>query len=253
MGIDFADLTDRQKYLVEARLRANEDPELGRYSLGQIARMKANPGLMSEMPERFRIMDFVKVKFDMALGHQSQEGGWDIDTMPIADFGNVNAAGALTVRSGFNSFPLVNPAHVIGSIDPEPFELTTLAAVTGDRQIGTSAGTIVLLLGCYLVHITGAAAVYQPVTTVYNVRVISTNLAVGGAFTTLATLNVSAAANFVDQVPIVATTGRTVSITGTTLAGIAGLFNGDSLFGECVMGGAVNHQGAILYGMLELA
>jgi hypothetical protein len=251
VSIDFEALTDRQKFLVEARLRANEDPELARYSLGQIARMKT--GVLSERPERNPIMDFVKVKFDMALGHQSQEGGWDVDTMPIADFGNINAAGALTIRAGFNTFPLVNPAHVIGSLDPEPFELSTLTAVSGDRQIGTSSGTIVLLLGAYCVHITGAAAVYQPATTTFNVRVLSSALAVGGAFTTLATLAVNTAANFVDQVPITATAGRTISITGTTLAGIAGLFNGDSVFGELVMAGAVNHQGAILYGMLELA
>jgi hypothetical protein len=252
MGIDFADLTDRQKCLVEARLRANQDPELARYSLGQIARMKSG-GVFSEYPERAPIMAFVKARFDVALGHASLESGWDIDTMPIADWGNVNAAGALTVRAGFNSFPLVNPAHVIGSIDPEPYELSTLTAITGDRQVGTSSAGIVVLLGAYCVHITGAAAVYQPAGTTLNIRVISSNAAVGGAFTTLATLNVTTAANFVDVVPITATTGRTISITGTSLTNIAAIYNGDSVFGELVMTGAVNHQGALLYAMLEVA
>jgi hypothetical protein len=251
VSVDFDSLTDRQKWLVEARLRASEDPYLRNYSLKQIVQMKAG-GIWSMIPERYQVMDFVKVKFDMALGHV-YEGGWDIDTMPIADFGNVNAAGALTVRAGFNTLPLLNPAHPIGSLDPEPFELSTITAANGDRQIGSSSNPIVLLLGAYIVHIASGGTVYQPVTTVFNVRVFNSVTTVGGGFTTEATLNVSAAVNFVDNVPISATTGRSISITGSLITNIAACFNGDSWIGECVMAGAVNHQGSVLYGMLELA
>lgn len=251
MGISFETLSDRQKYLVEARLRANEDPELARMPLKNIARAGLS---WITPPERYAIMNFVKAKFDIALGRDGAESGWDIDTMPIADFGNVNVAGAATIRTGFNTFPLVNPAHAIGSLDPEPFELATLAAVSGDRQVGTSQSNIVLLLGAYAVHITGGAAVYQPAASTFNIRVVSTNGAVGGAFTTLATLVLNTATNFVDVIPINAPSARQISITGAApLATIAALFNGDSTFCELVAGGALNVQANLLYAMLEVA
>lgn len=239
MSIDFEFLTERQKKAVLARVGANH---LGLHK----------PLAWITPPERYAIYDFVKAKFDIASG-RIIESGWDIDTMPIVDFGNVNAAGALTIRGGFNTFPLTNPAHVIGSVDPEPFELSTITAINGDRQIGTSTAPIVLMLGAYCVHITGAGAVYNPTTTTLNIRVISASGATAGAFTTLATLNVSTATNFVDVVPITATTGRNVSITGTNLTNIAAIFNGDSVFGEAVMAGAANHQSNLFYSMLELA
>jgi hypothetical protein len=241
-NIPFEALSDRQKRMIEMRLRVNEDPELARLPLNWIARDRRGYALYKD-------------KWAFMNGWMNRESAWDIDCMPIADFGNVNAAGALTIRSGFNTFPLTNPAHLVGSLDPEPFEApyTTLTAITGDRQVGTSTTNLVVLLGCYVVHITGAGAVYQPATTTFNLRVISASGATGGAFTTLATLVVNTAANFVDVVPVVATTGRTITITGfTPNTAIAGIYVGDSLFGEMVMGAAVNHQGSILYAMLEL-
>jgi hypothetical protein len=224
MNIEFADLTDLQKRAVEARLRANEDPELRHRPLSWIGRDRRGYGL-------------VKTKFQMALGLDSREAGWLLDNMPTADFGGITAAA--TQRELLTSFPLFNPAHPIGSVDPEPFELSTLTAVTGDRQIGTSTAHVAILLGCYIVHISAAAGVFQPAATTVNIRVISSNGATAGAFTTLATLVVNTAANFVDQIPITATTGRVISITGSVLAGITGLFNGDSLFAELVAGASL--------------
>jgi hypothetical protein len=235
VSIDFNSLTDRQKRLVEVRLAANEDEQFKNWPLQWIARDR-------------RGYAFVKSRFQMSLGLQGRESGWTIDNATVADFGNI--PGAATVRAGLTTFPLSNPMHVLGSLDPEPFELSTLTAITGDRQVGTSSQPIALLMGCFIVHVTAAGAVYQPAATTINIRVISTNAAVGGAFTTLATLVVNTAANFVDVIPITATTGRTVSITGTSLTNIAGLFNGDSLFAELVAGAATGTN--LIYSMAEL-
>jgi hypothetical protein len=224
MNIDFESLNDLQKRAVEARLRANEDPELRHRPLAWVAKDRRGYAL-------------VKTKFQTALGLDSREAGWLLDNMPTADFGGMTAAA--TQRELLTNFPLFNPSHVIGSIDPEPFELSTLTAVTGDRQVGTSSGHIAILLGCYITHITAAAGVFQPAATTVNIRVISSNGATAGAFTTLATLVVNTATNFVDQIPITATTGRIISITGTTVSGVAGLFNGDSLFAELVAGASL--------------
>ncbi len=224
MGIDFAALTDRQKYLVEARLRANEDPELARFPLSWIAKDRRGYG-------------FVKTRFQSSLGLDSAQAGWTLDNVATADFGGITAAA--TQRQLLTAFPLFNPTHPLGSLDPEPFELATLTAVSGDRQIGTSAAHVAILLGCYCIHVTAAGGVFQPAATTANVRVVSSSAATAGAFTTQATLVVNTAANFVDQMPIVATTGRTVSLTGSVQAGFAGLFNGDSLFAELVAGAAI--------------
>ena len=242
-GLDWGALTDRQKRRLEARLRANEDEQFRNWPLQWIAKDRRGYALYKD-------------RWAEALGLVSGEGAWDVDCMPVADFGNINAAGALTVRAGFNVIPLVNPAMtVLKSPDPEPFQKPggTLLAASGDRQIGTGSQPMFVLIGAYCYHATGAAGVYQPVTTVLNIRVQSSALAVGGAFTTLATLNVSAATNFIDVVPIVGTTGRFISIDGGANAAAAAIFNGDAMFAELVMGGAVNHQGSILYAMLELA
>lgn len=201
----------------------------------------------------------IRARFEISRGDRGLASGWDIDTVPIADFGNVNAAGALTVRSGFNSFPLVNPVHTTGILgqdtDLEPFENPngTLAATNASRVAGSSVNTLAVLVGVYVIHITSGAAVYQPAGTTFNARVISTALAVGAGFQTLATLNVATAANFVDQAPIAAPTERQLATpSGTLLSTVSGVYNGDSHFGELVMTGAVNHQGAILYAELEV-
>lgn len=196
----------------------------------------------------------IKARWEISSGLLGKESGWDIDTMPIADFGNVNLAAAGTVRSGFNYFPLVNPAHIIKSPDNMPFENPggTLAAASGDRQIGSSTQPMALLVGAYLVHVTAAGAVYQPAGTTVNVRVVNSVNAVAGALTTLATINAATAANFADVMPIVAPAGRTFSPEGLPNAAAATIYNGDALFAEIVTTGALNVQGNILYIMLEI-
>jgi hypothetical protein len=235
MAIDISTLTDRQKRLVELRLAANEDEQFRNWPLKWIGQDR-------------RGYAFVKSRFQNSLGLFGRESGWTIDNAATADFGNI--AGAATVRVGLTVFPLSNPMHVLGSLDPEPFELSTLTATSGDRQIGSSSQAIALLMGCFLVHATAGGAVFQPAATTLNIRVLNAVTTVGGGFTTLATLVVNTAANFIDAVPITATTGRIVSITGTTASGIAALFNGDALFAELVAGAATATN--LIYAMAEI-
>lgn len=239
MSIPFESLTDNQKRAIEARLRVNEDPELARFPLTWIGRDRRGYGL-------------VKTRFQTSVGLMGREAGWVIDNVPAVDYSQITTAGANTYRTLFTTFPLFNPAHVLGSLDPEPFEQSTLTAVSGDRQVGTSSQQIAVLLGVYLIHITSAGAVYNPAATTLNVRVFSSSAATGGGFTTQATINAATASNFVDQVPISATTGRTISITGTSLTNIAGLFNGDTLIGELVVGGALTVVSNVLAAMAEI-
>lgn len=238
-NVTFESLTDRQKRGVEARSFFNEDPEFRHRPLAWIGRDRRGSAL-------------VKSRFSQSMGLFGRESGWMIDNFPTVDFSQINAAGALTVRTGITSFPLFNPAHVIGSVDPLPYEQAVLAAASGDRQVGSSQAAVALLLGVYLVHITSAGAVYNPATTTLNIRVVNTVTTVAGAFTTQGTLNVATAANMVDSVPISSTTGRQVSLTGSNLTNIAALFNGDSLFAELVLGGATNIQANILYAVAEI-
>lgn len=191
----------------------------------------------------------IKARYEISAGLMGKESGWDIDTIPIVDFGNVNLAGAGTIRTGFDTFPLVNPAQaVVQSPDPLPYQLSTLAATNASRVAGSSTNPLALLVGVYLVRITSGAAVYQPVTTTINVRVISTVTTVGGAFTTLATFNASAGTNFVESIAIAAPSERQVATpTGTLLATVSGMYNGDSMFAELVAAGALNVQGNLLY------
>lgn len=239
MNVTFESLTDRQKRGVEARQFFNEDAEFRHQPLSWIGRDRRGSAL-------------VKSRFSQSMGLFGRESGWMIDNFPTVDWSQINAAGAVTFRSGITSFPSFNPAHVLGSVDPMPYEQGVLTAASGDRQIGSSAQAIALLLGVYIVHITSGGAVYNPATTTLNVRVVNTVTTVAGAFTTQATINVATAANMVDSVPIASTTGRQVSLTGTNLTNIAALFNGDSLFAELVLGGATNIQGNILYAVAEI-
>ena len=196
----------------------------------------------------------IKARYEISSGLQGKESGWDIDTIPIADFGNVNLAAAGTIRTGVNTFPLVNPTHTVqSSPDPLPYELSTLAAASGGRVAGSSTNPLAILVGVYLVRITSAAAVYLPVTTTINVRVVSTVSAVGGAFTTVATFNASAGTNFVESIAIASPAERQVATpTGTLLTTAAGVFNGDSTFVELVAAAALNVQSNLLYVELEV-
>lgn len=238
-GAKWSELTDLQKRRLEARLRCNEDEQFRHMPLSWIAKDRRGYGLYKD-------------RWAEALGLLGAKGGWDIDCMPVADFGNVTAAA--TVRTGFNIFPLINPAtSVLRSPDPMPFQEPggTLLAVNGDRQIGSGYQPVCILIGAYVVHVTAAAAVFQPAATTLNIRVQNSVTTVGGAFTTLATLAINAAVNFIDQVPIVGTTGRFVSQDGGANAAAAALFNGDTVFAELVAGAAI--QTNLLYAMLELA
>jgi hypothetical protein len=224
---------------LEARLRANEDEQFRHMPLTWIARDR-------------RGYNLYKDRWAEALGLLGAKGGWDIDCMPVADFGNITAAA--TVRTGFNILPLVNPAtSVLRSPDPEPFQEPggTLTAVNGDRQIGSGYQPLAILIGAYVVHATAAGAVFQPAATTINIRVMNAVTTVAGAFTTLATLVINTAVNFIDQIPVIGTTGRFVSQDGGANAAAAALFNGDTVFGELVAGAAI--QTNLLYAMLELA
>lgn len=199
----------------------------------------------------------IKARFEISSGLMGKESGWDIDTIPVADFGNVNLAAPGTIRTGFSTFPLVNPAQVVvQSPDPLPFQLSTLAATNASRVAGSSTNPLALLVGCYLVHITSAGAVYQPTaTTTMNIRTISAVTTTGAGFTTLATIVATTAANFVDSLTIAAPTERQVATpTGTLLTTSSGIFNGDSLFAELAftVGASLNVQGNLLYLELEV-
>jgi hypothetical protein len=200
----------------------------------------------------------IKARYEISAGLMGRESGWDIDTIPIADFGNVNAAGALTIRAGVNCFPLVNNAPtVVSSPDPEPYQLSTTAALNASRAAGTSTNPLAILIGVYVVHATIAAppTVYQPAGTTMNLKVLSAAGTVTTTATppTLATLNVATATNFIDAPAITAPTERQIATpTGTLLTTASGVYNGDAMFVEMVMTGAVNHQGALLYVELEI-
>lgn len=200
----------------------------------------------------------IKARYEITAGFMGKESGWDIDTIPIADFGNVNVAGATTIRAGMNTFPLVNAAQsVVSSPDPLPYQLSTLAAVNASRAAGTSTNPLALVVGVYVVHVTIAAppTVYQPAGTTANLRVLS---AAGAVTTTIApatvaTLNVTTATNFIDSATIAAPSERQVATpSGTLLTTVSGVFNGDAFFAELAMTGAVNHQGTLIYIEMEI-
>jgi hypothetical protein len=202
----------------------------------------------------------IKARFEIAAGLNGRESGWDIDTIPIADFGNVNVTAAATIRAGLNAFPLVNPAHSVASApDSLPYELSTLAALNASRASGTSTNFLAILVGVYIVHANIAAppTAYAQAATTLNVKVLST---VNGTTTTttaapptLATFSLAGATNLMDTPAITAPTERQVSTpTGTLLTTASGVYNGDAHFAEAVMTAAVNHQGTLLYVELEV-
>lgn len=202
-----------------------------------------------------------KARWDLSVGNMAGlvAGGWEIDDMPIVDFGAYTVPATTgSVRSGYNIFPLVNPFSALGSPDPHPFQDPggTLTAAVGDRQVGTARQGLIVCAGCFVAHVTGAGAVYQPAATAtLNLQVFSSSLAVGGGYTTEGTLNLTTAANFVDQLPIVATTGRSLATGDAVLrTTIFVIFDGD----HCVMNltntnaAALAVGGNTLYSQLEL-
>jgi len=203
-----------------------------------------------------------KDRWALSQGDLAGTGGtssWDVDTLPVADFGvNTSVAQNAFVRTGFNIFPLVNPFTALGSPDAEPFQDPggTLTAAVGDRQVGSGRQALVCCAGVFIVHSTGGGAVYQPpATATINVRVQNCVTTVTGGLTTEATLNITTAANFIDQAPITATTGRGLTRdTGVALTNVFLLFNGDFVVGELnnTNAATLNVQGNILFAMLEL-
>jgi len=203
-----------------------------------------------------------RARWDLSVGGiagPGQGGGWEIDDMPIVDFGvNTSVAQNAFVRSGFNMFPLVNPFSALGSPDPHPFQDPggTLTAIVGDRQVGSGRQGFVLCAGCFLVHSTGAGAVYQPAATAtVNIRVQSNVTTVTGGLTTEATFNVTTGANFIEQMPITGTTGRTFTTADAVArTNVFVIFDGDFVIGELTNSNAaaLNVQGNILFAMLEL-
>ncbi len=203
-----------------------------------------------------------KARWDLSQGSLVAVGGasgWEIDDMPIVDFGAYTVAATTgSVRSGYNVFPLVNPFSALGSPDAEPFQDPggTLTAIVGDRQVGTGRLPLVVCAGCFVVHVTGAGAVYQPAATAtLNLQVMSSAAAVAGAYTTEATLNLTTAANFIDQIPIVATTGRSLATAdGVLRTNIFLIFNGDHVVMNLTNtnAAALAVGGNTLFTMLEL-
>jgi hypothetical protein len=203
-----------------------------------------------------------KARFDEALGGLvavAGASGWEIDDMPIVDFGAYTVAATTgSVRSGYNVFPLVNPFSALGTPDPEPFQEPggTLLAITGDRQVGTGRLPLVVCAGCFAVHVTGAGAVFQPpATATLNLQVMSSNLATAGAYTTEGTLNLTTAANVIDQVPIVATATRGLTTPDAVVrTNVFLVFNGDHIVMNLTNtnAAALAVGGNTLFTMLEL-
>jgi hypothetical protein len=243
----FDQLNPRQRRVLEFRESRREAGDWDQYIEDSLRK-----GIVPSAARAMRIMGLYKDRWTLSQGQFTSEPGgsaWDIDCMPVADFGNATALA--TIRAGFNVLPLVNPFTALGSPDPEPFQVSgLLTAVSGDRQIGSSRLPVVICAGCFLVHSTGAA-VFQPAATTFNLRVQNAVAAVAGALTTEATLAVNTAANFIDQVPIVASTGRVVGkADGSAITNVFALFNGDYAVGEMVAGASL--QGNIIFAMLEL-
>lgn len=196
----------------------------------------------------------LKQRFTEAFGLLGKESAWEFDNQPVADFGNVNLAGAGTVRTLFCAFPLANPAHLIKSPDNHPFESPggTLAATNASRFAGSGAQPIAVLYGAYLVRIAAGGGVYNPVGTTVNVRAYSLVGPSGVGPTTLATFNAAAGINYVETIPIVAPAERAVGIEGINNTTAAAIFDGDTLICEVVTTGALNVQGNTLAVVLQI-
>ena len=205
------------------------------------------------------MLGIIKAKTEIATGLNGRESGWDLDSVPVADFGNVNVVAAATVRAGFSTFPNVNLAQTVtSSTDSLPYQLSTLAALNASRASGTSTNFLAVLCGVYCVHANIAAppTAYAQAATTMNVKVLSTvsNTATTttAAPPTLATLSLNAAANLLDSLTITSPAERNVATpTGTNLTTVSGIYNGDCHFAEAVMSAAVNHQGTLFFVELE--
>ncbi len=203
---------------------------------GILAAEKRN--LAGEMPEwlSFRPVGggSIKTRYGISQGDLG-ESSWQ-HAMDLADFGQAVVPATTGVVRVVNAvIPLVNNSVLLKSPDPYPSDLPggKLTVANGNRQIGSGRLAFMFLTGVFVVHITGAGAVYQPpATATINVQVRSTVTTVIGNADLLATLNATTAANAVDQAAIAAPASRQVSIEGASLATVAALFNGDSLYTE---------------------
>lgn len=202
-----------------------------------------------------------KARWDLSQGGAVStigSSGWEIDDLPVADFLNVTVPATTgIVKEMFSCYPLVNPFTALGSPDNEPFQDGSglLTAVKGDRQVGSPNNPLLICAGCFVVHATSGGAVLNPAATLtFNLRVLNAVAATSGGFTTEATLNVTTAANIIDQAPIVATTGRALSTPDAVQRAIFAIFNGDSLWGELANtnAGAFTTGANVLAAMLEL-
>lgn len=199
----------------------------------------------------------IKARFEIAAGLRGIESGWDIDSVPVADFGNVNNAAttATTIRTGFSTFPLVNVAQTLtNSPDPLPYQLSTLAATNASRVAGSSTNPLAVVVGAYCGHVTGTGTVYNPAgANTVLARVISTVATTGAGFTSLTTaLNLTTDPNFVAIMTISAPAERQIpNPQGTLLTNVSGIFNGDTHFAELAVAASTNHIGNLLFVELE--
>lgn len=194
----------------------------------------------------------IKTRYAESLGLLSRESSWQLGS--VVDFSGVVFAGATTERQVAAVIPVTNPSHAMGSPDNYPTELgPSLTAIVNGRQISTGAAPFAVLTGVFVAHVTAAGAVYAPAaTTTVQVKVSSTfTTAVGAATNLTGAFNVTTGANGIDPVTITAPADRQVGLSGTPLATVAQLFNGDVLFVELVTTGALTVDPNIFAVMLE--
>ena len=176
----------------------------------------------------------IKLRYGISQGDLG-ESSW-FHAVDLADFGGRSVPATTGFLRTVNAIlPLTNNSVLLKAPDPYPSDLPggKLTVAVGNRVVGTGRLPYLFITGVFVVHITGAGAVLQPpATATYNLQVRSTAAAVIGANDLLATLNLTTAANAVDQPTIASPASRQVSIEGTALATVAALFNGDTLYSE---------------------
>jgi hypothetical protein len=195
----------------------------------------------------------------LSQGFDDQASSWNFP-IDVADFSSDNFAGASSNRYVNAMFPLTNPFHILKSSDNYPSEQPAptggkLTVATATRAVGTGNTPIAFLVGCWLVHATGALAGYNGAAaiTAVNIRVASTSGPAAGSVgpTTVATI-APGTVNIFEAVPIASPADRQVGFEGVLLATLASLYNGDILLSELVTSGALNIQGNIVAVMVEV-
>jgi len=192
-----------------------------------------------------------KLRHAISQGLLGGDGsGWQLPGTTFVDFGELNLAGAATVRKFAIGLPLAsglpkNPDNYPG----------VLAAANAGRVLGSGSSQFATLTGAWCVHITGAGAIYNPAGTTVQIKVISTVLATFGALTNLsAAFSVTTGANGIDPIAITAPAERQVNANGSgLLTTCAYLFNGDVVIVELVVAGILNFESNIFGVALEWA